>query len=185
MKKIVTSLRAISVFAVLCGIIYPLAITGFSLLFFQDKANGSMITIENAEGKSKVVGSKWIGQTFTDPVNLIGRPQKTSYLAPNSEEQTALVKERVQFWHDVDPTSQTDIPMELVTASASGADPFISPEAAAYQVTRITKERGIDSQQVKDIIDQYTTKRSFYLFGEPVVNVLEVNIALDKLSINK
>ncbi len=185
MKKIVTSLRAISVFAVLCGIVYPLAITGFSLLFFQDKANGSMITLENSNGKSEVVGSKLIGQTFTEPGYFIGRPHEISYLAPNSEEQTALVGERVQFWHDVDPTNQTDIPMELVTASASGVDPFISPEAAIYQINRIAKERGVKPQQVKSIIDEHTTKRSFYLFGEPVVNVLEVNIALDKLSMKK
>ncbi|CZQ99776.1 potassium-transporting atpase c chain [Trichococcus palustris] len=182
MKKLGTSIRALMVFTVICGIVYPVAITGFSQLFFQDKANGSMITIENKEGTAEVVGSKLLGQTFTDPKYLIGRPQEVSNLSPSSDEQAAAVAGRVAFWEDLDPLNKEAVPAELVTAPASGVDPNLSQAAAAYQVNRIARERNLEPATVQAIIDEQTSGRAFSLFGEPVVNVLEVNLALDELS---
>lgn len=182
MKKFGTSIRLLAVFTVICGILYPAAVTGISQLLFQDEANGSMITIETKEGSETLVGSRLLGQTFTEPQYLIGRPQTVSNASPSSGEQSAAVTERIDFWEKLNPLNQADIPMELVTASASGVDPHISPEAAAFQVERIAAERGMDSEQVQEIIDEKTSGRALFVFGEPAVNVLEVNIALDEAS---
>ena len=182
MKKFGTSIRLLAVFTVICGILYPAAVTGISQLLFQDKANGSMITIETQEGSEALVGSSLLGQAFTEPQYLIGRPQTVSNASPSSGEQAAAVTERIDFWKELAPLNEADIPMELVTASASGVDPHISPEAAAYQVERIAVERGMDPERVQTIIDEKTSGRAFLVFGEPAVNVLEVNLALDEAS---
>ena len=183
MKKFSTSIRVLAVFTVICGIMYPAAVTGISQLLFQDKANGSMITIETQEGSETLVGSSLLGQAFTEPQYLIGRPQTVSNASPSSGEQAAAVAERIDFWKALNPLNEADIPMELVTASASGVDPHISPEAAAYQVERIAAERGMDPEQVQAIIDEKTSGRALFVFGEPAVNVLEVNLALDEASV--
>lgn len=182
MKKFSTSIRALAVFTVICGILYPAAVTGISQLLFQDKANGSMITIETQENSEALVGSSLLGQAFTEPQYLIGRPQTVSNASPSGGEQAAAVAERIDFWKELNPLNEADIPMELVTASASGVDPHISPEAAAYQVERIAAERGMDPERVQTIIDEKTSGRALFVFGEPVVNVLEVNLALDEAS---
>lgn len=182
MKKFGTSIRLLAVFTVICGIMYPAAITGISQLLFQDKANGSMITIETQEGSGALVGSSLLGQAFTESQYLIGRPQTISNASPSSVEQSAAVAERIDFWKELAPLNEADIPMELVTASASGVDPHISAEAAAYQVERIAAERGMNPERVQAIIDEKTSGRAFFVFGEPAVNVLEVNLALDEAS---
>ncbi|MBC1420304.1 K(+)-transporting ATPase subunit C [Listeria seeligeri] len=162
-----------------CGVVYPGVVTIISAVAFQDKANGSII-----EGKQGKVGSKEIGQTFTKPEYLIGRAASdgaATNLNPTSEEQKQLVEKRIAWWHQLDPTNNRAIPMDLVTASASGVDPDISKEAAAYQVDRISKVRGISTKVVKDIIAENTSERLLGFWGEPTVNVLQVNLALDNL----
>ncbi len=163
----------------LCGVAYPGVVTLIAQAAFKDQANGSLI-----EENGRTVGSKLIGQSFTDPKYLLGRPDNTgapSNLNPMSAAEQALVKKRVAYYHKIDPQNQKPVPVELVTGSASGVDPQISVQAAKYQAARIAAERGIEEETVDNIIDRYTTKRTAGFLGEPVVNVLQVNLALDKL----
>ncbi|PZF87396.1 potassium-transporting ATPase subunit KdpC [Listeria ivanovii] len=162
-----------------CGVVYPGVVTIIAGVAFQDKANGSIIE----ESHSKV-GSKEIGQTFTKPEYLIGRAASdgaATNLSPTSAEQKQLVEKRIAWWQKLDPKNNRVIPMDLVTASASGVDPDISKEAAAYQVDRISRVRGISTKVVKEIIDEHTSERLLGFWGEPTVNVLQVNLALDNL----
>jgi len=122
-----------------------------------------------------------IAQEFTKPEYLIGRPGGMSNLSPTSEEQATLVQERIDWWHSFDPDNTGDIPADLLLASGSGVDPNISPEAAEYQVARIARERSMEESDVRSIIETNTTGRLLGVFGEPVVNVLKVNLALDDL----
>jgi K+-transporting ATPase ATPase C chain len=126
-------------------------------------------------------GSSLIAQEFIKPEYLIGRPSGTTNLSPLSSEQEKLVRQRIDWWHAFDPGNTLDIPVDLVTASGSGADPNISPEAAEYQVARIAKERGMSGEAVRKIIKRYTTGRFLGFWGEPAVNVLDVNLMLDGL----
>jgi potassium-transporting ATPase KdpC subunit len=186
MKQISKTLRAaIICFAfltILCGIIYPLIVTGIAIELFPKQANGSIITSEASDGAVTESGSKYLGQSFTKPEYLIGRPMGTSNLSPNSSQQKSLVEERIKWWHTLDSTNKKDIPIDLVTASGSGVDPNISPKAAAYQVARIASARGIEESKVKDIIAKCTSNRLLGVWGEFGVNVLEVNIMLDALN---
>jgi K+-transporting ATPase ATPase C chain len=126
-------------------------------------------------------GSELLAQEFTKPEYLIGRPIGVTNLSPVSEEQKKLVQERIDWWHAFDPNNAVDIPMDLVTASGSGADPNISPEAAEYQVIRIAMARNMEEDEVRSIIQTYTSGRFLGFIGEPAVNVLKVNLALDGL----
>lgn len=166
---------------VLCGVLYTAAVTGIAGIFFPQKAGGSVITVTLKDGSKKEYGSALIAQEFSDPKYLIGRPLGTSNLSPASKEQKKAVEERVEWWHNLDPDNKKEIPSDLVMASASGVDPNISPDAAAYQIGRIARERGIKEDRVREIIDQYTIKSFLGIFGEPAVNVLKVNLALDGL----
>jgi potassium-transporting ATPase KdpC subunit len=183
MKKISILLKpAISTFiimTVLCGIIYPAVVTAIAQAVFPAQANGSILTIVAHDGERIDAGSSLIGQEFTDPGYLIGRPAGVSNLSPVSEEQMAVVRARIDWWHSMDPTNKQDIPMDLVTASGSGVDPNISPEAAAYQIGRIAKARNINEDTARDIIKKNTSGRLLGFWGEPAVNVLKVNLALD------
>lgn len=185
MKNIFKNLRPVLVcfltMTLLCGVIYPGIVTAVAQVFFPYQANGSIITVTLKDGTEKSYGSELIAQEFSQPQYLIGRPSATSNLSPTSEEQEKLVLERIEWWHDLDPDNIADIPMDLVTASGSGVDPNISPEAAQYQVERIAKERGISEDEVRKIISKYTTGRFLGFWGEPSVNVLMVNLALDGL----
>lgn len=165
----------------LCGILYTAAVTGAAQLLFPHQAGGSMITVVEKDGTQKEYGSQWIAQEFTKPQYLIGRPQGVSNLSPVSKEQQTLVSERITWWHSFDPTNQENIPMDLVTASGSGVDPNISPEAAEYQVARIAAARNMTEDQVRSIIRTCTKGRFLGFIGEPAVNVLKVNLALDGL----
>jgi K+-transporting ATPase ATPase C chain len=118
---------------------------------------------------------------FTKPKYLIGRPIGITNLSPASKEQEKLVKERIDWWHSFDLSNKADIPIDLVTASGSGVDPNISPEAAEYQVLRIANERNMNENDVRKIIKKYTCGRFLGFWGEPSVNVLKVNLALDGL----
>lgn len=185
MRKLLKFLRpaavCLLVFTLLCGILYTGAVTGFAQLIFPDKANGSIITVTLKNGTKEEIGSERIAQEFTKPEYLIGRPSGTSNLSPVGEEQKKRIEERIDWWHQFDLENKSDIPADLITASGSGVDPNISPEAAEYQVARIAKARGIEETAVRDIIAKYTTGRFLGFWGEPAVNVLKVNLSLDGL----
>lgn len=164
-----------------CGVFYTAAVTGIAQLFFPQKANGSIITVTLKDGSKKEYGSALIAQEFSQPEYLIGRPLGTSNLSPSGEEQKELVQQRIDWWHSFDPENKAEIPADLITASGSGADPNISPGGAAYQVSRIARERGVGEEEIEKIIDKYTIRPFLGIFGEPAVNVLKVNLALDGL----
>lgn len=166
---------------VLCGVLYTAAVTGIAQLAFPNQANGSVLSVTLEDGAQKEYGSALIAQEFTKPEYLIGRPAGTTNLSPVSNEQEALVQERINWWHSFDPANTAEIPMDLVTASGSGVDPNISPEAAEYQVKRIARERNLSEDDVREAIKKYTTGRFLGFWGEPAVNVLKVNLALDGL----
>lgn len=169
------------IFTILCGVIYTGVLTGIAQLLFPKQANGSMITVTLSDGSVKEYGSELIAQEFTSAKYLIGRPLGTTNLSPTSSEEKAKVQERIDYLKGLDPENTADIPIDLVTASGSGVDPNISPEAAVYQTARIAKERNISEAEVSTIIKKYTTGRFLGFWGEPAVNVLKVNLALDGL----
>jgi K+-transporting ATPase ATPase C chain len=164
---------------VLCGMIYPGVVTGIAQAAFPDQANGSMLTVTSAGGAQKEYGSALIAQKFAKPEYLIGRPPGVTNLSPAGPEQETLVRERTDWWHSLDPGNTADIPADLVTASGSGVDPNISPEAAEYQAPRIARERGVSEEAVRSIIKECTSGRFLGFWGEPAVNVLRVNLMLD------
>lgn len=180
---------AIMVFAILTiitGVLYPLLVTGIARTFFREKANGSLIYKDG-----KMVGSSLIGQQFDDPKYLWARPSATSPVPYNSGSSSGsnigpsnpllleAVKARIEKLRAADPENKTPIPIDLVTSSASGLDPHISLAGAYYQTPRIARKRGLSLNIVKNIIDRNTDGRLFGLIGEPVVNVLKVNMDLD------
>jgi K+-transporting ATPase ATPase C chain len=185
MKRVLKALRPIVfsfiILTLICGIIYPAVVTGIAQLAFPKQANGSIITVTLKDGTKKDYGSALIKQEFTKPEYLIGRPMGVSNLSPVGKEQNAIIIKRINWWHSFDKENKKDIPADLVMASGSGADPNISPEAAEYQVDRIAKARNINVNVVRNTIKKYTTGRLLGFWGEPAVNVLQVNLALDGL----
>lgn len=169
------------IMTIICGIIYTGIVTGIAQAIFTDKADGSIIAVTLKDGTVKEYGSALIAQEFTEPKYLIGRPMGTTNLSPVSEEQKKLVQQRIDWWQSFDPDNKADIPADLITASGSGVDPNITPASAEYQVARIARERDISQNSVRDIISKYTTGRLLGFWGEPAVNVLKVNLALDGL----
>jgi len=180
---------AISLFvllSVITGIVYPFAVTGISKGIFPEAAGGSLIVKDG-----KPVGSELIGQNFADPKYFWGRPSATSpqpnngtasggsNLGPLNPALVDAVKGRVDALKAVDPDNKLSIPTDLVTASASGLDPEISPAAAAYQVERIARVRKLKAETVAALVAKNTVGRQLGLFGEPRVNVLKLNLALD------
>lgn len=168
---------------VLCGLVYTMAVTGVAQLIFPKQANGSVITVTLKDGTRKEYGSALIAQNFTKPQYMIGRPDTgaATNLSPTSDQEKENVRKRTDWLHSIDPANKAAIPMDLVTASGSGLDPDISPAAAEYQVARIAKERNMGEDAVRSVIGKYTTGRFLGFIGEPSVNVLEVNLALDGL----
>ena len=185
MRKLFVLLRpALVCFAVmtlLCGVLYPGVVTGIAQLAFPEKANGSIVRVTLSDGTIREYGSALIAQTFTKPEYLIGRPAGVSNLSPTSKEQSSLVQERIDWWHGFDPANKAEIPADLVTGSGSGVDPNVSPEAADYQVARISSARGMSQDEVRAVIAANTAGRVLGFLGEPAVNVLKVNLALDGL----
>lgn len=177
------------VMTLLTGVIYPLVVTGIAQVVFPTQANGSLIH----EG-DKLVGSTLIGQPFDDAKYFWSRPSATgpypynagassgSNLGANEPNLISAVKDRIETLKKADPTNNKPVPVDLVTASASGLDPDISPAAAEFQVARVAKARGLSEQQVRALIEQYTEARQLGLLGEPRVNVLRLNRALDGLN---
>jgi K+-transporting ATPase ATPase C chain len=182
------------ILTVITGVIYPLAVTGIAQLAFPHQANGSLITING-----KTYGSELIGQQFDDPKYFWGRLSATGdfpYNAFNAETLTGssgsnygplnpaltkAVQARIDALKAADPANTLPIPVDLVTASGSGLDPHISVGAALYQVHRVAVARGLSEADVKSLVEKYTEGRQFGFLGEPRVNVLELNLALDGL----
>ena len=181
LKTVKTAACCFLIMTVTCGIIYPATITAFAQIAFPNKANGSIITVTLEDGTQKTYGSELIGQEFTKPEYLIGRPMGTSNLSPVGEAQAALIEERIKWWRNFDPANTADIPADLVTASGSGVDPHISPDAAEFQIARIAAAREMSEDDVRQIVVHYTSGRFLGFWGEPAVNVLKVNLALDGL----
>lgn len=175
--------------SLITGVAYPLLTTGLGQTLFPFQAGGSLLEVEG-----KLVGSALIGQNFTDPKYFWGRPSATgpepynaaassgSNLGPLNPVLKQQVEERVQALRDADPGNDKPVPVDLVTASASGLDPHISPAAAAFQLPRVARLRSLSEQQVQTLIADNTEGRQWGLFGEPRVNVLLLNLALDQLT---
>jgi K+-transporting ATPase ATPase C chain len=188
MKPLNNAVMSMAVLTVLTGIIYPLAVTEISQAVFPARANGSIIMKDG-----KPVGSALLGQQFDGPEYFWGRPSATapypynggassgSNLGPNNPVLFEEVQSRVNALHAADPGNHAPIPVDLVTSSGSGLDPDISPAAALYQAGRVARARGLSRAQVVSLIRANTTGRFLGLFGEPAVNVLKLNLALDGL----
>ena len=183
---------AISLFVVLTvttGILYPLIVTGIAKVAFPDAASGSLIV----KG-GQPIGSQLIGQNFSDPKYFWGRPSATSPMPYNASASggsnqgplnpalSEAVKGRIEALKAADPGNTRTVPADLVSASASGLDPQISPAAADYQVDRVARARHLDPAVVKAMVARYTEERQWGIFGEPRINVLELNLALDTTS---
>ena len=191
-RQFTTSLRALLVATVALGILYPLLVTGVTQVALPGEANGSLVKASDA-----TVGSALIGQQFVDakgkalPGYFQGRPSAVDYnaassggsnLGPENPDLAAQVKARIAAIAASDGVSEAQVPADAVTASASGLDPHISPEYAQEQVARVAAARGIDPQVVRRLVDENTEGRMLGFLGEPTVNVLELNLALDRMA---
>lgn len=192
LKQIKTAFILLILFTILTGIFYPLLVTGLAQVLFPWRANGSLIKQNN-----KIIGSVLIGQSFSDPKYFWGRPSATtpfpynatsssgSNMGPSNPDFLAAVKTRITNLQQSDPQNKNLIPVDLVATSASGLDPEISPLAAFYQIPRIAKARGISEKKIQTVVEKLIINRSFNILGEPRVNVLQLNITLDNLTVNK
>jgi len=192
LKQLRPALVSLLLLTLITGVIYPLVVTGIAQALFPSQANGSLILKDG-----QAVGSKLIGQSFDDPKYFWGRLSATGtfpYNAFNAENLTgssgsnygplnpaliSMVQARIDALKAADPTNTAPTPVDLVTASGSGLDPHISIAAALYQVSRVAKARGMSAADVQTLVDKYTEGRQFGFLGEPRVNVLELNLALD------
>jgi potassium-transporting ATPase KdpC subunit len=196
-KELRPAIVMVILFTVLTGLAYPLAMTGVAQVLFHAQANGSLV-----ERDGKVVGSTLIGQPFSDAKYFHGRPSATTDTDPNDSTKTVAAPYNAQnsSGSNLGPTSKAlidrvkedadklkvenpkVIPVDLVTTSASGLDPDITPAAAAFQVPRVAKARNLPESTVTDLVARFTQGRTFGIIGEPRVNVLELNMALDALT---
>lgn len=185
-KELRSALMMLLVMTVITGAIYPLAVTGIAQGVFPRQANGSLV-----ERDGKPMGSELIGQPFSDPKYFWGRPSATapypynaaasggSNQGPLNPVLAEAVASRIKALRDADPGNVAPVPADLVMASGSGLDPHVSPAAAAYQVNRVAKARNLDPQRVRALVTEATGGRQFGILGEPRVNVLSLNLALD------
>ena len=183
-KHVVTAVLYTVVSALVLGIVYPLVVTGVARLLFPARADGQLI--KNAQGE--VVGSRLIGQTFSGPGYFHSRPSAagTGYDASSSSGSnlgptSKALNDRIA--KSVKSEGGSQVPVDLVTTSGSGLDPDITPAAAAFQIDRVAAERGISQDRLRVLVQIHTTPRQFGVLGEPRVNVLELNLALDDLRV--
>ncbi len=192
-KDFKTGVLLLATLTVLTGGLYPLLVTGVAQLAFSHRANASLIV-----NNGQVLGSELIGQSFDSPQYFWGRLSATgtyvhnpsdsalhtassgSNYGPSNPALLHVVQARVDALHAADPGNSAPIPVDLVTASGSGLDPHISVAAALYQVPRVARERGLSEERVRQLVDRYTQGRQLGILGEPRVNVLELNLALDE-----
>jgi potassium-transporting ATPase KdpC subunit len=186
MKQLRPALVSLALLTIVTGVVYPAAVTIVAQVLFPSQANGSLIVKDG-----KPVGSALIGQPFDDPKYFWSRLSATSpagyngaassgsNLGPLSDALTDAVKGRIDALKAADPGNTLPIPVDLVTSSGSGLDPHISPAAAHYQVARVARTRGLPEAAVRDLVSRHTHGRQWGLFGEPVVDVLPLNLALD------
>ncbi len=186
MDQLKPAIIVLVLLSLVTGVVYPLVVTGVAKIIFPAQANGSLILRDG-----KPVGSALIGQPFDDPKYFWGRLSATAPFAYNAGASSgsnlgpinpafhAAAKARIDALREADPGNTTLIPVDLVTASGSGLDPDISPAAALYQVPRVAKARGMDPAQVRRLVEQHIEGRQLGILGEPRVNVLRLNLALD------
>ena len=183
-KNLVSAILMTVVTTVLLGVIYPLVVTALAQVLFHDKANGQLVVRDG-----KVIGSRIIGQAFSKPEYFHSRPSAAgtgydaansagSQLGPTNQKLIDRVKQDVAAAHTENPSQP--VPIDLVTTSASGLDPHISPASADFQVARVARERGISEEALRAMISRHTEGRQLGFLGEPRVNVLELNLDLDE-----
>jgi K+-transporting ATPase ATPase C chain len=187
MKQLIIALRVTLVFAILTGVAYPLVVTGLSRVIFPHQSDGSLI-----ERGGKVVGSELIGQKFTRPEYFQGRPSAAgndgydglasggSNLGPTNQALVDRVKGDAKKFRDANPTTTAPLPADLLTASGSGLDPDLSPASAQVQIPRVAAARGMSVDALRELVASHTVGRQFGILGEPRVNVLKLNLALDQ-----
>ena len=187
--QLMPSLRMLVVMSALTGVIYPLVVTGIAKVAFPRAAHGSLI-----EADGKTLGSDLIGQPFDDPKYFWSRPSATSpqpyngmsssgsNQGPRNPALADAVKDRIKALRDADPGNTSAVPVDLITASGSGLDPHISVAATEYQLPRVSKARALAVEQVRRLVAENTEGRTLGVLGEPRVNVLKLNIALDRAS---
>jgi K+-transporting ATPase ATPase C chain len=186
MSELRPALVSFLLLTAITGVIYPLLVTGVGQVAFADAANGSLI-----RSGDRIIGSRLIGQPFTDPKYFFSRPSATapqpyngaassgSNLGPTNPALIQAIGERVAALRALDPENKAPVPVDLVTASASGLDPHISPAAAEYQVPRVARLRHRPESEIRELVKQATEGRTLGILGEPRVNVLALNLALD------
>src|SRR5450631_589046 len=187
-SEALTALRVTLVTLILTGVVYPFAMTGLAQVIFHNQANGSLVR----DDKGAVVGSELIGQAFANPAYLQGRPSAAgnngydatsssgSNFGPTSKKLRDRVTADVERLHKENPEAPLPVPTDLVTTSASGLDPDLSPQAALWQVPRIARARQISPDRVESVIERAIQARDLGVFGEPRVNVLAANLGLDQ-----
>jgi K+-transporting ATPase ATPase C chain len=187
-RNLRSAIISLGLFTVITGIVYPLLVTGFAHLVFPDEANGSLIVKDG-----KTIGSELIGQPFSGPEYFWGRLSSTSPVAYNAAASSGsnygplnpavvdAATQRAEDLRNTDPQNTNAIPVDLVTASASGLDPHISIASALYQVTRVARERSISENEIRSLVGRFTEGRDVGFLGEPGVNVLRLNLTLNEL----
>ena len=189
MRELRTALLVLLALSGVTGLAYPLLVTGIAQGLFPRQANGSLV-----EAEGRAVGSALVGQPFDDPRYFWSRPSATgrfaydaaassgSNLGPTSDKLTEAVRGRIDALRAADPGNRAPVPVDLVTASSSGLDPHITPAAARFQAARVARERGMERAAVEALIEEHTEGRLLGVLGEPRVNVLALNLALDRES---
>jgi K+-transporting ATPase ATPase C chain len=192
MKHLLIAIKITVVMALVTGVIYPLVVTGLGKVIFPHHAGGSLI-----EANGKVIGSELIGQRFTKPEYFHGRPSAAgndgydalasggSNLGPTNQKLIDRIRDDAKKFHDENPTFKGPIPADMLTASGSGLDPDISPASAGAQVDRVAAARHMSAEAVRKVVVENTEDRQFGVLGEPRVNVLKLNLALDRLASTK